>query len=117
MRKRNYAEDLKLELQSQRRDAERTYEDEIMAKYTPYSTFNNVNPGFQDRREEPWPWHPIQRNEEYKGDYSVSPSSASNIMRPWLNNPPAPTPMGNSMGLQDIIKMLELQRLMGGGGN
>jgi hypothetical protein len=114
MRKRSFAEDLKLELQEQRREAEQKYEDEIMAKYTPYSTFNNVNPGFQDRREEPWPFHPLQTDQEYKGNYSVSPSAAHNIVtRPWINNPPAPTPMGRDLGLDDIMKMEEIQRLLG----
>jgi hypothetical protein len=114
MRKRSFVEDLKLELQERRREAEQKYEDEIMAKYTPYSTFNNVNPGFQDRREEPWPFHPLQTDQEYKGNYSVSPSAAHNIVtRPWINNPPAPTPMGNSMGLQDILEMERFQKLLG----
>lgn len=112
-RQRSFAEDLKLELQAARSEAEHKYEDEIFAKIKPYPQFNPVNPNFEDRRNEPWPWHPINKNEEYKGNYSLSPQSIQNIKRPWLDNPPPVTPMGQALGLDDIIRMQEFQKALG----
>jgi len=81
----------------------------------PYGTTLNSN--FIDLRNDPWPWHPATKEQEHDSmdkTYTPTLDAFYNSRAPWTFPPyDQPTPLGNQLGLQDILKMLEIQRLLG----
>ena len=97
------------------RTANNASEPGVMAQYSPYPQFNPTNPNFSDRRNDPWPVYPGITAEEYAGantKYTPTPEAIQAMSRPWTNDTPPDTPLANQLGLQDIIKMQQLQQLL-----
>jgi len=64
-----------------------------------------------DRRYEPWPTVNLRRDQEFLPQ-TPTDMAKMDALRQAMAPPPPVTPMGQQLGLDDIIKMMEFQRLI-----
>jgi len=64
-----------------------------------------------DRRNERWPTVDLRRDQEF---LPQTPTEAAKMdaLRRAMADPPPVTPMANQIGMQDILRMIEFQRLL-----
>jgi hypothetical protein len=64
-----------------------------------------------DRRKERWPTVNLGRDQEFLPQ-TPTEMAKMDALRRAMADPPPVTPMGQQMGMQDILRMIEFQRLL-----
>jgi hypothetical protein len=64
-----------------------------------------------DRRNEPWPTVNLRRDQEFLPQ-TPTEMAKMDALRRAMADPPPITPMGQQLGMQDILRMIEFQRLL-----